>query len=363
MTRIRSVCPDMTRTLALAATLTVLFGGAVHAQPIVTVLDSVVLEQPDPYFLTVPISVVWDEDGFLVADAQEPRLFRYHADGRLDRTYGSEGEGPGEFKEAALALPFRSGQILGISWSPSAAQSFDRETGAFIERYPLTGAVETAFLDDGAIWVSGVDYGTRTALRRIDLESGSVDRLVPIPTSYEAGAPLHGIFPAIPGTQWADTLLVGFEPLSELVLVDREGAEHDRFSIPSRARRGTPDDPGAAIMDTFRRGPYSEVFAALSATRALHRRTDGSVLVIHYDSRAETPPVTSEVFVSVLSADRRSVCLDAPVPLSPAAQPAVGFRGDTMMVLEQVLVGIDVQAVVRLIEVNTDGCSWVDVIR
>lgn len=353
----------MTRVLMIVVALTLSLSASAAAQPVLIVEDSIVLDQPDPYFLTVPLSVTPDGDGFLVTDAQAPRLFRYRGDGSLDRTYGAEGEGPGELEEAALAMPFRTAEILGISWSPAAAQSFDRESGAFIDRYALSGAVESAHLDGEVLWVGGVDYGSRTAVRRVELESGSVERFVTIPASYRPGAPLHGIFPQIPIAMWGDTLLVGFEPLAELVLVDKEGSELDRFSLPSSARRGTPDDPEAVILEVFRDGPYERVFGTLSATRALHRRSDGTILVVHYDSRPEPPPVTSEAFVSVVSADRRSVCLDAAVPLSPEAQPAVGFRGDTLLVLEQVIVGFDVQAVLRFIDVDTANCRWTNVVR
>lgn len=73
--------------------------------------------------------------------------------------------------------------------------------------------------------------------------------------------------------------------------------------------------------------------------------------------------MSSEVFVSVLDHGRDRVCLDAPVPLGPHAQPAIGFDGDRLLVVEQVLAGLEFTAVLREVEVTTSGCEWTRVVR
>ena len=56
--------------------------------------------------LVLPSSVVPDgSGGYLVADHGQAGVFHYSGSGTLIRRYGSEGEGPGEWKEADVALP------------------------------------------------------------------------------------------------------------------------------------------------------------------------------------------------------------------------------------------------------------------
>lgn len=310
--------------------------------------------------LALPTSVTPDGDGYLIVDAQQAPVLRFDRSGRLTRTYGREGDGPGELREAAAALPWRGDTILVLSWSPSAAQLFQRSSGDFVRRVALDGPIESAELDGTAAWISGARYGDDTGVRRVDLVTGDEGAgVAPLPADFAHGDPLGGIFPMVSFTRWADTLLVGYEPTDQLLVVTVAGAVADTVNVPARARRGVPDDAAAALLDAMRRGPYNRVFGVLSALRAMHRRSDGSTLLVHFDSRPEGPPVTSQAFVTVLSADRTRACVDAPVPLSPEAQPAVGFQGDDLLVLEQVIRGGDAVPVLRRIAVEAGDCAWV----
>lgn len=345
------------RVVWAAAGVLALGFGQLSGQASLVVRDSIVLSQSTDTYLTVPTAVVPDGSGYLVTDAQQPHVFRFLADGSFDRTYGRAGQGPGEFKELAVAMPFSDEDIIAISWSPPAAQVFKRRSGEFLRRVSLEGPIETVVLESDQLWISG--HRATSSLRRQTLDDAeSVDVAAPAPW-YRSGAPLGGIFPKVPFTKWADTLLVGYEPMSEFVLVTSSGQEQDRFTLPSARRRGTPPDPNAAVLEALRRGPYHEVFGVLSTTQAIRRRSDGTILIVHFDSRAEPPPVPSEAFVTVLSADRSEACLDARIPLGEAAQPAVGFEGDDLLVLEQVVDGFDVAAVLRRVEVHTEGCEWI----
>lgn len=55
--------------------------------------------------------------------------------------------------------------------------------------------------------------------------------------------------------------------------------------------------------------------------------------------------------------------MDGAVPLEPGSRAAIGFEGDLVLVLEQVLRGGDAVSVVRRIEVETEGCDWIPVRR
>ena len=243
----------------------------------------------------------------------------------------------------------------------------------FVERHPLRTLFQTVVIDSGELWLSGAgqqlppsapQYGDRSAIRRWQLGDDEAEPVVGLPEIYEAGGPLGGIFPEMPFAKWADTLLVGFMPLPYLIVTDTEGGELDRFEVPVVRRRGNPDDPEAAIEEVLGGGRYPDVFGLFSLTRGVHRRPDGTFLVVHFDLGTDGPPVSTEaLWVSVIDASRTRACPDGLVPLEDGSHPAIGFEGDLLLVLDQVIRGGDAETVVRRIKVETDDCEWVSLSR
>lgn len=325
--------------------------------PSLVLVDSIQFEQTDEAFLVQPKQVVPAGDDYLVSDAGQARIFLYDQQGRLIKSFGQEGEGPGEFHNVAGILPMDE-EILVVSWEPRAAQLFDRSTGSLLRRYELVGSIESVQMSDGQLLIGGSQYSTGSGVRRVSLSTGDVTPLAPLPDEFSEGGPLGGIFPGVSFAGWADTLVVGYEPLNFILVTVRRQAV-DTVQVPNRLRRGVPEDPEGAIIDALNAGPYSRVFGVLSTLRGIHRRSDGSFILVHFDHRPEGPPVTSKAFVTVLSADRRRACVDAVVPLGPAAQPAVGFDGDKLLVLEQIISGGEAVPVLRSFQVDTEGCRWI----
>ena len=366
------LCLKTTRTVRrkgnLATAAFVAFASTSHlaAQPSITVRDSIVLQESGDDYLVLPSPVVPDgSGGYLVADHGQAGVFHYSATGRLMRRYGREGEGPGEWKEADVALPWGDEQVMVLSWSPYAIQLFRRSDGQFVERHPLNTPVESVVPGSGELWLSGPHYGTSSAIRRLKLGESEARPVLRLPDEYSAAGPVGGIFGEMPFAKWADTLLVGFMPLPYLIVADTTGRELDRFEVPAVRRRGGTADPEAAIDEVLDGGrPYSEVFGLFSVTRGVHRRPDGTSVVVHFDMGTETRAVsTVGLWVTVIDESRRSACVDGAIPLEQGTRAAIGFEGDLVLVLEQVLRGGDSVTVLRRIEVDTDGCDWMPISR
>ena len=110
------------------AALTLAPASHLSAQPTITVLDSIVLEESGDNYLVLPAPVTPDgTGGYLIADYDQPRVLHYDREGRLIQRYGREGEGPGEWKEAWIALPWGDDQVIVFSWDPPAAHAFRRD--------------------------------------------------------------------------------------------------------------------------------------------------------------------------------------------------------------------------------------------
>ena len=223
-----------------------------------------------------------------------------------------------------------------LSWSPYAIHLFRRSDGGLVERHPLNTPVESVVPGSGGLWSSGAHQATSSAIRRLKLGESEARPVLRLPDAYTAGGPVGGIFGEMPFAMWADTLLVGFMPLPYLIVADTTGRELDRFELPAARRKGGTADPAAAIDEVLAGGrPYSEVFGLFSVTRGVHRRPDGTTLVVHFDMGTEIGPVsTAGLWVSVIDASRESACVDAAIPLEPGSRAAIGFERDLVLVLE-----------------------------
>lgn len=348
--------------------------GHLSAQPTVTVVDSIVLKESGDDYLALPGPVIPDgTGGYLIADYDQPRVLHYDREGRLIQRYGGRGEGPGEMADVQVALPWGDDQVMVFSWKPLAAQSFRRDDGEFVERYPLRTLFQSVVIDSGEVWLSGAGQqlppeapqsGNRSAIRRLHLGDDEARPVVALAEEFEEGGPVGGIFPEIPFAKWADTLLVGFMPLPYLIVSDTDGQELDRFEVPVVRRRGHPEDPEAAVMEALGGGRYPNVFGVFSLTRGVHRRPDGSLLVVHFDMGTDGPPVSTEaLWVSVIDPSRSRACPDGRIPLEDGSHPAIGLEGDLLLVLDQVIRGGDAETVVRRIRLETDDCDWVPLTR
>ena len=227
-----------TRLALVAATSLATATPHLSAQASITVRDSTVLQESDDNYLVLPNPVVPDgSGGYLITDAGPPGVFHYSSDGRLMRCYGREGEGPGEWKVADVALPWGDEHVMVLSRSPYAIQLFRSSDGEFVERHPLTTPAEFVVPGSGGLWLSGPHYATRSAIRRVTLGDSEARSVLRLPDEYTAGGPVGGIFPEMPFAMWADTLLVGFMPLPYLIVADTTGPGVG----PLRGPRGSPE--------------------------------------------------------------------------------------------------------------------------
>jgi hypothetical protein len=322
-------------------------------------VDTVWLQETAASYLVLPRSLEPDRDGYLVTDSHEAQVVRYASNGRLVRKYGSEGEGPGEFRNAATAVPFGTNEILVVTWKPPALQRFNRETGAYIERYPLQSQPWSVSVSGDTVWLGSLRYDVRAGVERLQLGRSGSTFMASLPESFVEGGPVGGIFHQVSMARWGDTLVVGFEPTETLLVLSPHGAVVERVRIPHVRRRGVPDDLDTHLLDAMRRD-YRDVFGVLSALRGVYRLPSGETALIYYDSKPGNLPASSSVFLTLLSPDRTRVCVDAPIPLGPDPHPLVGFKADTLLVLDQQLrTALAVSTFIARFTLDHSACRWI----
>lgn len=330
-------------------------------------VDSLILEETDAVFVGQTAGLAVDDRGrFLVADAVANAVLEFDSTGRFVRRYGVAGRGPGEFRGIGDAILSRSdGQLTLTDFSLRRVTTFNRDDGRLLGTRAFEGKLGSLAGADGRIWYGLFDPGTARAIT-VEHVAGLVTTdtapvqasLVAIPEEYLTVEPLNGIYGFASVIAWADTAFVGFAASPFLLLVTADGVIVDTVPLPARTRRGVPSNLVAILSDPSRRP--SEMYSAASGLMRLHRRSDGSVVTIHHDTKIAGRLLSARVFAGVISSDRTRACMDAEIPVSSDVIPWTAMQDDILFVLDHV-VDDDTprpRLMVRAYRLDTSECSW-----
>lgn len=329
--------------------------------PSVARVSHLVVQEADSLFLSSPgdFGLEPADGSFYVTDQFAGRVLQIDRTGRIVRTFGRKGSGPGEFAQINLMFS-RSNDLFVNEGRRSTFHVFDRLTGELRDGRRHEGILRDARVVGNTVWLGMQNSTHGTAAARWDLGSDSVRYMVPLPREYRESQPLAGVYSSVLVVPWSDTLLVGFSGLDELHVATQAGAVVDIVSLPIGARRGVPDD----IVQRMRKMQWPEMISAASALFGLARLPDGRFAAVHLDQVVSGSSFTADGYVSVLSADRRSACVDGVLPLGKDTSPRVLFRGDTLFVLQQRLAEAErAETSITGYLLKTDGCRWVPVGR
>lgn len=323
--------------------------------PTVVLRDSVVLEENDSLYLGDPAYLLpLSDGGYLVTDGMQARVLRFDASGRQAGVLGRKGRGPGEFASPFAVFERRDGTIAVADDELDRISVFDA-THKLMFDVGTAAIVRDAALIGSDVWLAGTNQGEATGLTRWTKDSVLRSSL-PIPDTYRAIPPLAGIHHAVQVDSWGDSLLVAFSGTSEIRVAGPDGVPVGQVTVPAVRRKGVTREALQKLANPAT--PFPEMFSAISALFGLHRRSDGSIVTVHFDQILDGNAIESEVFVSLLSADRARACVDARVELVGETQPVIAFQGDTLLVLEQLTQAEPVVTVIRKLLVEDDACTW-----
>ncbi|HET7583667.1 MAG TPA: hypothetical protein VFK13_02110 [Gemmatimonadaceae bacterium] len=317
------------------------------------VLDTIWLQESDSLYVAKPygFAVSPSSGRIYVSDSFWGRVVRFDRSGVPDRIYGARGLGPGEIKSAGpvLLLPSRVG-VADVG--RSLINMYDEATGRFQRAVSYRGVVTSSTATGDTAWLGALDLVDSTGVAMWVAGADSVRHTVPVPPVYLQSQPLAGIFDGVEVAPTTDGLLVGFSGLDDLYVTDTEGRVEKIVAIPVRHRRGA----SVEMIQRLDGLEYPEMFSALSALFALHRLRSGNLALVHFDQTMADNAITARMFVSLLSSDLASACVDQPVPVSQDAQPAVAFAGDTLLVLQQRVVGEGARSFVQRLAIDEGSC-------
>jgi hypothetical protein len=323
-------------------------------------IDSVTFEESDSVYLGAPLHVTAGSDGSLfVSDGLDSHVLQFSRAGRLVRRFGRKGSGPGELSDP-LPTAIIGDSILAVAeWGNRRTSLFTISSGAFVRSIAHEGAPFWMEARHDTLWISGVNVPRKTLLASWRVTEDSLRYFGPVPPSYRAAPSLMAEHGYATLARSGDTIFVGLTGSQEIHLARPDGTPIGTVDIPAVRRRGVPAD----IVERFRRTPVTltnaEIASMGSSLVALHRLPSGEVGAVHLDVTLTEKLLTAEGFVSILSGDRTRACPDTPIPLARDGRPAVAFRGDTLVVVEQRVVSATrAVTLARRYRVDTSQCAW-----
>lgn len=324
-------------------------------------LDSTLLSETEEYVGEPWSFAVNPTDGsFLIADAFGRRVLRYARNGRLIRTYGRAGSGPGEFTGITQVFPLGDSVFAAFDHQRSLIHRYHLD-GRHLGTLEHRGLVGGHVVDDAAVWLGTVDPTRTFSIAHWDLESDEFTYLGPVPREYREHEGYWGHCTFNHLAVWEQSILVGFCGRNELFVTDLTGEVLDTVHVPVVRRRGVPADIVARLR---REQSLERRVEMLSLLQNLYRLPDGHVALVHFDSRLSgVPPggrLSDDGYLSVLSPQLDRACVDTRLPVEPEVRPRTAFRADTLFVFDRRLNGERMQSWIKAYRLSTSGCQWLD---
>lgn len=309
-----------------------------------------VLEEGDSTQLARPSAVAQAPNGdIFVSDRLRGLASRYEHDGHLLSTLGRKGAGPGEF-ESPRAFAF-VGDTTVLAFDPGLrrAQLFGYGGTVIGDPVSLPFDFSMAVGSDDGVWIGGSSVEADLAVVRWSPTSDSLVPFFPLPRLFHE----YPLLLLLGGAELAasrDTVVMAFGAGNVLYIMDGRSRELlDSIVVPRSKRRGLPD----ATLETARQGNGFEILNSASALGAVSLLSTGEIAVVHQDLTQAPGNFKSELYLTTLSRSGEPVCVDAPIPQLGEDRPLLEFVGDTLLMLEQELVGADsIRTVVRRLVVD-----------
>ncbi len=320
-------------------------------------LDSVRLMETDSNYIGRASGVAVDTSGAIfVADVLSARLLEFASDGRFMRAYGRKGSGPGELRKP-VGIMLLGDSLVGVGNSGSNSPVvFDRRTGNWVATGRVGGYIFAGQQVGDSIWLAVLSKKRSTSLASWRIGADTMHYFGPVPREYTESDNLWTSNPFGPFVAWQDTVALGFATLNQILIMDGDGAVVDSVNPPVARRRGVPPN----LVEEYAKHRRLEYYTQLaSLLMQVGHTSDGRLILVHHDMNHDGDRFWSTAYVTLVSADRKSACLDARIDLSPDAQSYTAIVGDGVATYEQAAGSDNAESWVKTYRIDDSTCDWV----
>jgi hypothetical protein len=339
------------------------------AGPTVTLVDSVVLADPDTFALAAGAdAVARSAAGDLFIQAED-RVLHFGPDGAFRGTIGTPGEGPGELRRVQGLQLLPGDSILAVvSVGRGALVLFRTDDHTVVREFhpgvSFSAGQQWVFVG-GTVFVPTL-FSSTPFIRWEMANDSVVPWGVPPPASMDGRSRAY-IFGGELSAAVAPGGLLALAPMhTNLLRYDPTGAILGGVNLPRHRRRAVPSDAEEQMQELTRRTPPEFKFVA-PFVMGIHRLPNGDFVTVHFDAETTTiqEPLHLEYanpryWIGIVSADLSRACVDGAIPDPPAAAIRPIFHGDTVSLLVRELPDDgEPRSVLRSYLVSQQGCAWV----
>lgn len=327
--------------------------------PALLVIDSLDLQETDSVFASKVNAIISREGGqLLVADAAIGRVLEYSRDGRLLRTFGRRGKGPGEFSSPSWMVVLGDSQLLVKNEPAFRMEAFDLRSGAWVWGRRFDAKTTTGLAAVGDAVVMGLlDAGRGSSFVSFSDSGSALQPNGHLPSDAHGDPLLTDAFRLTQLATHGDTIAQAYEVSNWLYLLTMDGALVDSVHIPVARRKGAP----VKLLPLLRANQELGMKAVnhVSQPQVLQWIGEGIIGLVTVDPDRTSSRFIGPAFLSVVDVRRRRACVDGPLPAPADPPPATTWRGDTLLMQYQD-VTVDGRPVARLkrARVELTTCEW-----
>lgn len=327
--------------------------------PRLVAVDSVIVKETADIFIGRMSGFAVSASGvYYVTDAANFRVLEIEQSGRISRTFGRQGQGPGELSRPTHITLV--GQNLLVALDGAKLVTFDLGSGRSAWQRPLPRISDGIGVSGSTIVVTGLSVPRRSSLVLFSGPDDVARHGGPFPHPYGRAAPIDGTFGFAlrVAPLRGDSVLIAFHANEYVYWGSLASNRFDSLHVARSARNGAP--PAAIDRASHDMQALQETAYALSAPWALAQLGGGRIAYVALDQRLLAGRLAGTIYVSVIDRNTRRTCADARVPIHDDPPGYVAFVGDTMVVAHQDEdASLNPRTIIRRYRLETQACAWV----
>jgi len=291
-----------------------------------------------------------------IADPKEWRVLEVSRQGKITRTFGRRGQGPGEFEHPG-SMVVAGDELLVMDFNLRRVSVFSTTSGKFLRSFLLNAFLPHLGYDGNELFAAAFDESRKTSLLRLSMTGDVLGHEGTIPAIAQRLPMLLQPFPHQAIEVDPFTVYMMSELSNSLYSWPRGGGKVTQLAIPTRGRRGANE----AAYEQMVKDPQKAGAIAYdhSVPVAMSMSAAKLLAMISYDPVYSNGKFSGRYHVTVIDVDGRRACPDVPIPVSPDPLAKVGLLGSRITVVQQVVAGGDAVTTIRRLRIDPSACDWV----
>lgn len=327
------------------------------------------LVEHDTLYVGRPFRATFTESGtLLVIDQFANRVVEFDRSGRVLRTIGRAGRGPGEFlAPVAIERWGRDTIVVADLWSRSVSL-FRAGSGDFVSRVAVSGFTVSLASSAAGLALGAYSLENQTAAAWISNTSGNPTALAAFPASAVRNPLALRAYPASFVAVRGESLAVAIPASNELIVQGVHDSIGREVSVPVRMRRPIPQALDEALTPVL---PTPERLTFIPYPDGMRWRSDGIILLWHKDWQAPAGGIQGSantveleaklrVYATLIDRAKSRACVDMVVPSDWTENPVI-FADDTNLYALGHVVGDSAMRPtleLRRYAIQLDVCVW-----